>query len=120
MVLEAIRYGRGSLLLLEQRLLPLQTEWVDIQSVEDGWNAIRDMTVRGAPAIADAAALSLAVDLVRGGSGTQFASAQAAVAEINKKLDYLATRYDACITDVTYYTSQTHSLASIPPVAPPQ
>jgi 5-methylthioribose kinase len=91
MVLEAIRYSRGSLQLLEQRLLPLQTEWIEIKGVEDGWNAIRDMTVRGAPAIADAAALSLAVELVQGGSGSQFASASHAVEQINAKLDYLAT-----------------------------
>ena len=91
MVLEAIRYSRGSLQLLEQRLLPLQTEWIEIKSVEDGWTAIRDMTVRGAPAIADAAALSLAVDLVQAGSGSQFASAADAVDQINSKLDYLAT-----------------------------
>ncbi|KAL4540995.1 hypothetical protein Ndes2437B_g05393 [Nannochloris sp. 'desiccata'] len=91
MVLEAIRYSRGSLQLLEQRLLPLQTQWVEIKSVEDGWNAIRDMTVRGAPAIADAAALSLAVELVQGGNGSQFALASDAVKQINSKLDYLAT-----------------------------
>jgi 5-methylthioribose kinase len=91
MVLEAIRYSRGSLQLLEQRLLPLQTEWIEIKSVEDGWNAIRDMTVRGAPAIADAAALSLAVELVLAGNGSQFASASDAVQQINSKLDYLAT-----------------------------
>jgi len=91
MVLEAIRYSRGSLQLLEQRLLPLQTEWVEIKNVEDGWNAIKDMTVRGAPAIADAAALSLAVELVQGGNGSQFASASDAVTQINSKLDYLAT-----------------------------
>jgi len=91
MVLEAIRYSRGSLQLLEQRLLPLQTEWIEIKTVEDGWNAIKDMTVRGAPAIADAAALSLAVELVQGGNGSQFASASDAVEQINSKLDYLAT-----------------------------
>ena len=92
MVLEAIRYTRGSLQLLEQRKLPLETEWLDVRTVEDGWTAIRDMTVRGAPAIADAAALSLAVELVQGGAGAQFADAAAAVEAINAKLDYLATR----------------------------
>ena len=92
MVLLAIDYARGSLKLLEQRLLPNEIEWVDVRGVEDGWHAIRDMTVRGAPAIADAAALSLAVELVRDGAGTQFPTAAAAVEQINTKLDYLATR----------------------------
>ena len=105
MVLEAIRYSRGKLELLEQRRLPLETEWVEINNVEDGWKAIKDMTVRGAPAIADAAALSLAVELVQGGSGAQFASADDAVEQINKKLDYLATRYaNNHTTDLTEIT----------------
>jgi 5-methylthioribose kinase len=91
MVLEAIKYKRGSLQLLEQRHLPLETEWIDVKGVEDGWHAIRDMTVRGAPAIAIAAALSLAVDLVVGGMGDQFLDASAAQDYINAKLDHLAT-----------------------------
>lgn len=91
MVLEAIKYKRGSLQLLEQRRLPLETEWIEIRGVDDGWHAIRDMAVRGAPAIAIAAALSLAVDLVVGGEGNQFSDASAAQEYINSKLDYLAT-----------------------------
>ena len=37
--------------LLEQRKLPLETEWLDIEGPQAAWTAIRDMTVRGAPAI---------------------------------------------------------------------
>ncbi|KAI9075957.1 hypothetical protein K1719_042079 [Acacia pycnantha] len=61
--LKAIRYQRGSLLLLDQRKLPLESVYLDIQNSTDGWNAIKDMVVRGAPAIAIAAALSLAVEV---------------------------------------------------------
>ncbi|KAL4457683.1 hypothetical protein ABPG75_012548 [Micractinium tetrahymenae] len=93
--LEAIRYkregGHATLHLLEQRKLPLETEWLDIPGPKAAWTAIRDMTVRGAPAIAIAAALSLAVDLVNGGSGAQFADAGAAAAYITEQLDYLVT-----------------------------
>ena len=54
--LEAIRYqhapgGAASLKLLEQRKLPLETVWLDIAGPKEAWMAIRDMTVRGAPAI---------------------------------------------------------------------
>lgn len=53
--LEAIRFsregGRASLALLEQRALPQATEWVQIDGPEAAFTAIRDMTVRGAPAI---------------------------------------------------------------------
>lgn len=60
--LEAIRFRRGaageraSLQLLEQRKLPLETEWLEIEGPQAAWTAIRDMTVRGAPAIGEAAA----------------------------------------------------------------
>lgn len=91
MVLEAIRYQRGSLQLLEQRRLPQDTEWVQVCTAKDGWQAIRDMTVRGAPAIGISAALSLAVELSGGGSGTQFSSAKEAVDFIGDRLDLLAT-----------------------------
>lgn len=37
--------------LLEQRKLPLETEWLTIDGPKAAWTAIRDMTVRGAPAI---------------------------------------------------------------------
>ncbi|XP_074280790.1 methylthioribose-1-phosphate isomerase [Silene latifolia] len=60
--LQSICYKRGSLQLLDQRKLPLETVYLDIHSASGGWFAIRDMVVRGAPAIAIAAALSLAVE----------------------------------------------------------
>lgn len=92
MVVESLRYSRGSLHLIEQRRLPLETEWVEVPDVQAGWTAIRDMTIRGAPAIAIAAALSLAVELTQGGGGTQFASAADAAAHVVKQLAYLSTR----------------------------
>ncbi len=90
-MLEAIRYSKGVLELLEQRKLPFTEEWVRISSCEDGWRAIRDMTVRGAPAIAISGMLSLAVELVNGGEGRQFASVEEARDWILAKLEFLAT-----------------------------
>lgn len=46
--------------LLDQRLLPAQEQWVELSEVEAVALAIENMTVRGAPAIACAAALGLA------------------------------------------------------------
>lgn len=58
--LEAIRYshadGGAALHLLEQRALPQKTEWVEIDGPKASWHAIKEMTVRGAPAIGAAAA----------------------------------------------------------------
>ncbi|KAL0035512.1 hypothetical protein WJX77_010043 [Trebouxia sp. C0004] len=91
MGLQAIQYERGRLKLLDQRRLPLEETWLSIDSVEAAWSAIKDMVVRGAPAIAIAAALALATELVASGSGRQFSSADAAAQHIKKQLDYLVT-----------------------------
>lgn len=61
MVLQAIRYERGKLEILDQLKLPYEEVFVDITGPEDAWNAIKKMQVRGAPAIAIVTALSLAV-----------------------------------------------------------
>ena len=61
MVLEAIRYKRGKLEVLDQLKLPYEEIHVNIADPEDAWSAIKKMQVRGAPAIAIVAALSLAV-----------------------------------------------------------
>lgn len=90
-MLEAIDYQRGRLRLLDQRKLPHETIWIDICDTKDGWTAIRNMTVRGAPAIAIAGMLSLAVELVTGGQGMQFESVEAAELFIEERLEYLET-----------------------------
>lgn len=90
-MVEAIEYQRGRLRLLDQRKLPHQTEWIDIYDSNDGWTAIRNMTVRGAPAIAIAGMLSLAVELVSGGEGMQFQSVEDAKRYVEDRLEYLET-----------------------------
>ncbi|KAJ7979228.1 Methylthioribose-1-phosphate isomerase [Quillaja saponaria] len=87
--LQSIRYKRGSLQLLDQRKLPLETTYLDIRDSTDGWNAIRDMVVRGAPAIAIAAALALAVEVsnLEAFNG----SPDDAASFLKKKLEYLVS-----------------------------
>ncbi|ONK57651.1 uncharacterized protein A4U43_C09F2680 [Asparagus officinalis] len=86
--LQSICYERGSLRLLDQRKLPLETVYLDIRNATDGWNAIRDMVVRGAPAIAIAAALSLAVEV----SNLDFSGTSGDAASfLVKKLQYLVS-----------------------------
>lgn len=87
--LQSIRYHRGSLQLLDQRKLPLDTIYLEIRNAVEGWEAIRDMVVRGAPAIAIAAALSLAVEIskVGGFSGTPNEAASFLI----NKLEYLVS-----------------------------
>ncbi|KAK1280422.1 Methylthioribose-1-phosphate isomerase [Acorus gramineus] len=86
--LQSICYSRGSLRLLDQRRLPLETVYLDVRDCTDGWNAIRDMVVRGAPAIAISAALSLAVEAFKSKlNGTPVE----AVSFLSQKLDYLVS-----------------------------
>lgn len=53
---QAIEFEDESLKLLDQRLLPGQERWLQIQTVEEATAAIRDLVVRGAPAIGITAA----------------------------------------------------------------
>lgn len=63
MVLQAIKYKRGRLDILDQLQLPHIETYEHIKNSKDAWHAIKDMRTRGAPAIAIVAALSLAVEL---------------------------------------------------------
>lgn len=63
MSLEAIRYSRGTLDIIDQLKLPHESTYVPIRNSKDGFDAIKRMVVRGAPAIAIVAALALAVEL---------------------------------------------------------
>jgi methylthioribose-1-phosphate isomerase len=52
----AIQWHDDKLLLLDQRLLPAQETWLELNSASEVADAIRDMVVRGAPAIGITAA----------------------------------------------------------------
>lgn len=90
----SIDYSRPpTLRLLDQKRLPLVVHYDDVRTAEDAWGAIRDMRVRGAPAIAITAALGLAVEASRaaGTADSQYASAAAAAARLHDRLAYLGT-----------------------------
>ncbi|RFF28661.1 MULTISPECIES: S-methyl-5-thioribose-1-phosphate isomerase [unclassified Wenzhouxiangella] len=53
---QVIEFADGSLKLLDQRLLPAQERWLQIGTVDEAAAAIRDLVVRGAPAIGITAA----------------------------------------------------------------
>jgi len=61
--LEAIRYSRGQLSLIDQLKLPHVIEFFEVHNSSEGAQAISSMKVRGAPAIAVTAVLSLAVEI---------------------------------------------------------
>ncbi|UHA76139.1 S-methyl-5-thioribose-1-phosphate isomerase [Paenibacillus sp. 481] len=77
----------GALALLDQRLLPESIVFMRLESSEQVWHAIRDMAVRGAPAIGIAAAYGL----VLGVQHDQPATAAAWLAAVEQHATYLAT-----------------------------
>ncbi|HJS38512.1 MAG TPA: S-methyl-5-thioribose-1-phosphate isomerase [Burkholderiales bacterium] len=62
MTVEALRWTGDALELLDQRLLPDRIVYVTCRSATEVAAAIRDMVVRGAPAIGCAAAFGIALD----------------------------------------------------------
>ncbi|XP_041970486.1 methylthioribose-1-phosphate isomerase [Aricia agestis] len=87
MSLESIKYHRGNLQILNQLLLPLETRYIQLNGVEDGWKAINKMQVRGAPAIAIVGCLSLAIELLKDDTADKKIMRQ----EIEGKLNYLVS-----------------------------
>jgi len=61
-----LRWTGDSLQLLDQRLLPTEEKWIDCRDESAVASAIKDMVVRGAPAIGLAAAFGLALAAKRG------------------------------------------------------
>ncbi len=66
-MVEHIRWHGDSLELLDQRVLPQQEVWVRCSDARQTADAIRDMVIRGAPAIGITAAYGLALEARRGG-----------------------------------------------------
>ena len=62
---ETLRWRDGHLELIDQRLLPGRIEYVSCASAAETARAVRDMVVRGAPAIGCAAAYGVALEAAR-------------------------------------------------------
>ena len=77
MKVETLRWNDGRLELIDQRRLPLEFEYVACEDAVQTANAIRDMVVRGAPAIGCTAAYGVALEAQRhaGAARAQFDSA---------------------------------------------
>lgn len=87
MTLQAIKYERGRLQILDQLLLPDTSKYLDVKNCEDGWQAIKKMQVRGAPAIAIVGCLSLGVEVYK----KDFETVSELQGFINERLNYLIT-----------------------------
>ncbi|KAG8977465.1 S-methyl-5-thioribose-1-phosphate isomerase [Tulasnella sp. 427] len=97
--LTSIRTEGNKIEIVDQLLLPHQVEWIPINSVEDAYDAIKTMKIRGAPAIASLASLAIASHINENlnaceklGMCLTFTQSNEALIEyIQPKLDYLFT-----------------------------
>ncbi|KAG0762044.1 hypothetical protein G6F24_007097 [Rhizopus arrhizus] len=89
--LEAIQYTRGNLRILNQLVLPHETVFESVCSIQNGHAAIKTMKTRGAPAIAIVAALSLAVDVNSRFEKGEFSTVEQVVQFLKDSLEYLKT-----------------------------
>lgn len=87
MPVKTIAWENGSLVILDQTLLPTEERYTALESVGDVHRAIRRLEVRGAPAIGVAAAFGLYL-AVRNGSFTDYNSL---LRELRQAADYLAS-----------------------------
>ncbi|KAI8910825.1 hypothetical protein EDD86DRAFT_189526 [Gorgonomyces haynaldii] len=92
--LEAIKYTRGNLEILDQLLLPYVSQYEAVKNAQEGHHVIKTMKVRGAPAIAIVAALSLAVELhseTKHSAHSPFKTGNDALSFIEQRLEFLKT-----------------------------
>lgn len=59
----SIKWENDNLIILDQTKLPEKTEYILLETIEDVWNAIFKLKVRGAPAIGIAAAYGLYISI---------------------------------------------------------
>jgi len=84
--LASVRWAGDRLELLDQRLLPDEIRYLQLTTAEEVWEAIRELAVRGAPAIGISAAYGIYLG-IRNVAGNTEQLAQ----EVKRVGDYLAT-----------------------------
>ncbi|WNQ10000.1 S-methyl-5-thioribose-1-phosphate isomerase [Paenibacillus aurantius] len=90
--LQSVRWNSDHLEMLDQRLLPEEIVFLELNTAEEVWEGIRHLKVRGAPAIGISAAFGVYLG-IRGfepaGSGRE--ALEELSAEVGRIADYLAT-----------------------------
>lgn len=85
MSLEAIKFKNGKLEIIDQLKLPFETSYIELNSIQDCWDSINQMKVRGAPAIAICGVLGVASQLIK----TNFGDITSLKEFTSKKYNYL-------------------------------
>ena len=82
-----VQWNKESITLLDQRLLPHKTEFIELRTIKDVWDSIFELKVRGAPAIGITAAYGIALWATQ--SNEQ--DLESFIEELFKQHDYLAS-----------------------------
>lgn len=85
--LQSVQWAGTYLELLDQRLLPNELVMLPLHTVEQVWESIRSLAVRGAPAIG----ITAAYGVVLGAHAIQQADARVWLDDIDQVIQYLAT-----------------------------
>ncbi|MDA1190322.1 MAG: S-methyl-5-thioribose-1-phosphate isomerase [Candidatus Poribacteria bacterium] len=84
---DTVAWRDDAVRLIDQTLLPTEFTYIDCRTVEQVWEAIKSLRVRGAPAIGVAAAYGV----VRAVWNNNAATSDALIKSLEKAADYLAT-----------------------------
>lgn len=84
---ETIAWKNGRLRIIDQTKLPAELSYVHCDTVEDVWDAIKQLKVRGAPAIGIAAAFGVLVAL----RNNNVATSDALTKKLDEAVSYLAS-----------------------------
>lgn len=104
--LQAVKYTRGSLSVLDQLRLPHEFHYDQVTCRSEAFESIYSMRVRGAPAIAIVASLGLAVELHTSPPATK--ARDDTISHIDEALDYLKTSRPTAV-DLTNAINQLKS-----------
>jgi len=84
--MRSVKWENNELLILDQTKLPEATEFIKLDKVEEVWEAISQLKVRGAPAIGIAAAYGLCTAM----KDTAVKNTEEFLAELKRNSEYLA------------------------------
>lgn len=90
-IIVSLKWNADHLKLLDQRLLPEKVLYLNLTQVTEIWEAIRQLKVRGAPAIGIAAAYGVYLAAQRFVEQNPSAATIELIEEIQRQADYLAT-----------------------------
>lgn len=86
-IIKTLWWERGRLYIIDQKLLPDEEKTLELKSVREVWSAIRNLSIRGAPAIGCVAAYGVALSAVN----ARIKNVEGFKKNIERDIEYLAT-----------------------------